>query len=76
MGEKLHICGGKEFVRFFLGRGFVKRSQKGSHIVLKKKGKRPLVIPDYKELSAGIILNNLKTAGISRGEFNRAMRGK
>ncbi len=73
--EKLIAVSGKALVRFFLKQGFIKKRQKGSHIILKKTGiTRPLVIPDYKELSHDIILNNLKTAGISKAKFNRTMQ--
>ncbi len=50
--------------------GAVVVGQKGSHIVMTKKGaKRRLVIPSYKQLPIFIILNNLKTAGISRDRY-------
>jgi len=35
---------------------------------------RPLVIPNYPELSTDIILSNLKTAGISRKDFTAALQ--
>ncbi|MGU9951875.1 MAG: type II toxin-antitoxin system HicA family toxin [Gammaproteobacteria bacterium WSBS_2016_MAG_OTU1] len=73
MSENLPVISGQKFVRFFLERGFVKKRQTGSHIILRKEGiKRSLVIPNYRELGADIILNNLKTAGISRNEFKSA----
>ena len=34
---------------------------------------RPLIIPDYREVPIFIILNNLRTAGISREEFLRML---
>ncbi|MGI9306077.1 MAG: type II toxin-antitoxin system HicA family toxin [Gammaproteobacteria bacterium] len=75
MDGKLPVIGGRAFVRFFLARGFVKKRQTGSHIILTKAGiKRPLVVPNYKQLSDDIIFSNLKTAGISREEFIRAQR--
>ena len=48
--------------------------QKGSHIILECKGKRPLVIPDRKEIPVGIIKSNLNTAGISRDEYFEYLR--
>lgn len=75
MGEKLHAVSGKEFARFLEKRGFKRERQTGSHIILFKSGiKRSLVVPDYKRLPEFIVLNNLKTAGISREEYHRAMR--
>lgn len=44
--------------------------QKGSHIIMVKPGaKRRLVIPTYKQIPVFIILNNLKTANISRERY-------
>ena len=44
--------------------------QKGSHIILTKAGaKRRLVVPAYKQIPTFIILNNLKTVGISRERY-------
>ena len=75
MSKKLPSISGKKLVHFLLSRGFEKKRQKGSHIILKKKGiKRSLVVPNYKELSEDVVLNNLKTARISREEFICAMR--
>lgn len=42
----------------------------GDHLQLKKKGfPRRLVIPKYKEIPVFIILNNLRTARISRERY-------
>jgi len=46
----------------------------GDHFVLTRPGlPRPLVIPDYDAVPVFIIRNNLRTAGISRGEYFRLL---
>ncbi len=75
MTRKLPVVSGKQLIEFFKMHGFEQKSQKGSHITIKKKGiHRRLVVPDHQELSVGVILSNLNTAGISRKDFIAAMR--
>ncbi|MDA7962630.1 MAG: type II toxin-antitoxin system HicA family toxin [Gammaproteobacteria bacterium] len=71
------VISGKELAKFFLRHGFSQRSKKGSHIILTKKGiARPLVIPDQKESSRAVILNNLKIAGLTKADLIAAIQGK
>ncbi len=50
---------------------------KGSHIVLTKEEiSRPIVVPEQKELSANVIMSNLKTANTTRKAFIQSMRKK
>jgi len=56
--------------KVFLAAGFRFSQQHGSHRSYVKPGVlRPVVIPTYDEVPVVIILNNLKTAGISREEY-------
>ena len=45
------------------------RIEGGHHIFVRDDLLRPLVVPTRKQLPVFIILNNLKTLGISRDEF-------
>lgn len=50
--------------------GYKRAGQKGSHIKLEKPGiARPLIIPRYDEVGRDIILNLIRTAGITREAF-------
>ncbi len=50
--------------------GYRKAGQRGSHVKLERPGSpRPLIIPRYGEVSQDIILNLIRTAGISREAF-------
>ena len=67
---KLRSCSGKTLVKIFESIGFVRERQKGSHIIMHKPGvRRPLVIPDHKELSINSLYSNLKTAGLTREQY-------
>lgn len=60
----------KKLVRIFEREGFVFDRQEGDHMIYIKEGtKRPVVIPMYKEVPVFIILNNLRSADISREEY-------
>jgi predicted RNA binding protein YcfA (HicA-like mRNA interferase family) len=50
--------------------GYQIAGQKGSHIKLEKAGMaRPLIVPRYDEVGIDIILNLIRTAGITREAF-------
>lgn len=50
--------------------GYRQAGQKGSHIKLEKPGvARPLIIPKYDEVGRDIIMNLIRTAGITREAF-------
>lgn len=56
--------------KVLLAAGFQFARQEGSHRSYTKPGvSRPVVIPTYDEIPVSIILNNLKTAEISRDEY-------
>lgn len=60
----------RKLVRVFEQKGFVFDRQEGDHLIYVRADiKRPIVIPMYKSVPVFIILNNLKTAGISREEY-------
>jgi predicted RNA binding protein YcfA (HicA-like mRNA interferase family) len=50
--------------------GFQLAGQKGSHMKLEKPGvARPLIVPRYDAVGVDIILNLIRTAGITRDAF-------
>jgi predicted RNA binding protein YcfA (HicA-like mRNA interferase family) len=50
--------------------GYRRAGQKGSHIKLEKPGMaRPLIVPRYDEIDRDIIMNLIRTAGITREAF-------
>ena len=56
--------------RVFELAGFTLIREAGDHRVYAKPGVgRPIIIPRYRAVPVFIILNNLRTAGISRDEY-------
>ena len=56
--------------RVFELAGFVLARQEGDHRAYTKLGvSRPIIIPCYRAVPVFIIMNNLRTAGMSREEY-------
>ena len=63
--------------RIFLRAGFTFVRQDGSHRAYTRKGTlRPIVIPTYDRVPVFIIKNNLKVAGLSRGDYFRLLESE
>jgi predicted RNA binding protein YcfA (HicA-like mRNA interferase family) len=60
----------KEFEKFLFAQGCIFKREKGDHRIYTKSGiSRPLVVPRRGALPPFIILNNLRTLGVSREEY-------
>lgn len=60
----------KIFEKFLLEQGCVFKREKGDHRVYWKKGiTRPIIVPRDKKLPPFIILNNLRTLNIPKGDL-------
>mgnify|MGYP001574021332 CR=1 FL=1 len=60
----------RKLAKIFEKEGFIYLRTEGDHMIYTKKGiVRPVVIPKYREIPEFIVLNNLKTAGITRKEY-------
>lgn len=67
---KISVVYYRKLVRVFEQKNFVFDRQEGDHLIYVRDDiRRPIVIPMYKSVPVFIILNNLKTAGISREEY-------
>jgi len=63
--SKLPIVSGPELVKALCKLNYYVRDQKGSHIHLRHPTKRPLTIPNHKEIARGTLRVILKDAGIT-----------
>jgi predicted RNA binding protein YcfA (HicA-like mRNA interferase family) len=65
----------KTLIKLFKHFGFEESRQKGSHVAMSKPGiSRPLIIPMHaKAVPTFIILNNIRSAGISRDEYLKVL---
>lgn len=67
----------RKLAKIFESQGFIYIKTKGDHLVYKKEGiERPVIIPMYKEIPKFIILNNLKTAEITREKYLTLLKKK
>jgi len=65
----------KTLEKVFLLSGFSFVRQASSHRVYEKEGiLRPVIIPQYDEVSVEIILGLLRTSGINRDEYESLLR--
>jgi len=72
MGNKLPRLSGKEVIKALSKIGFQPIRQKGSHVILIKEtneGKRSTVVPMYKEIDKGTLLEIIRQSGLKREEF-------
>jgi predicted RNA binding protein YcfA (HicA-like mRNA interferase family) len=69
VGRKLRGISGREAVEAFKKFGYTERKGKGSHVNLVKPGSNRLTIPLHSELSVGLLLNEIKKAGLTAEEF-------
>ena len=65
----LPVVSGEEVCRALVGAGFVRRSQKGSHVKMKHPDGRNAVVPLHHELALGTLRSILKQAGLRDEEL-------
>ena len=71
----LPILSGLEVVRVFQSLGWSVARQRGSHIILAKKGEIvTLSIPDHKEVARGTLRSLIRAASITVDEFVAAIQ--
>lgn len=74
MSKKISPVHYKVLVKLLKKFGLTIRRITGDHIIMGKSGmKRPAVIQTKSSIAVPHILNNLKEAGISRGEYLKAL---
>jgi predicted RNA binding protein YcfA (HicA-like mRNA interferase family) len=68
-GRKLRGISGRQAVKAFEKFGYSVKKGKGDHINLVKTGSTRLTIPLHDELSVGLLMNEIKKAGLTVAEF-------
>lgn len=71
MGSKYPVLPPEKVIKVLTKNGFVKVSQRGSHVKFKKAGQpsRMVIIPMHNELARGTLRGILEQAGITLDEF-------
>ena len=73
MPEKITPIPARDLIKVFEKFGFIVTRQKGSHIQMTKPGFRTIVIQESNNIPVFHILANIKTAGITREEYLKAL---
>lgn len=73
-GRKLRGITGKQAVKAFEKFGYTIKKGKGNHINLVKTGSIRLTIPLHDELSIGLLMNEVKKAGLTTEEFIKLLK--
>jgi predicted RNA binding protein YcfA (HicA-like mRNA interferase family) len=69
---KLKILSGKELCYILSQNGFTQVRQKGSHIIMQKKGDETTItvpVPDHKEIRIGTLQSIIRQSGLLRQLF-------
>jgi len=71
---KLAGISGRRAIAAFCRAGWEKARQKGSHVILKKRGKPNLVIPMHRTVAPLLLLSQIRRAGLTEDEFLDLLR--
>jgi len=72
--SELPILSGKEIIKVLSKAGYYVVRQRGSHIRLHCKEKKPITIPNYKSIDRSLLRKILRDAQISDEEFLKFIR--
>jgi predicted RNA binding protein YcfA (HicA-like mRNA interferase family) len=67
--SKLPVLSGKEVLKMLFELGYYFRDQEGSHIHLRHPSRKPLTIPNHKEIAKGTLRQIIRDAGMTLDEF-------
>ena len=67
--SKLPVLSGKEVIKILSAIGYYFRDQKGSHVHLRHPMRKPLTIPNHKEIARGTLRQIINDAGLTIEEF-------
>jgi len=71
--SKLPVASGRAVIKALQKAGYVIRGQEGSHIHLRHPTRRPLTIPNHKEITRGTLRAIIRQADFTVGEFVRLL---
>ncbi len=71
---KLLVTSGHKTVNALVKIGYFIRNQEGSHIHLRHPTRKPLTIPNHKEIAKGTLRAIIRAADLTVEEFNTLVR--
>lgn len=74
MSPLLPIVSGRDVIKALQLIGYVQISQRGSHVKLRNKSGKTVIIPNHKELAKGTLRSILRQADIEVAEFIKLVK--
>ena len=71
---RLPVVSGDDFVRAVRLLGYEVERRRGSHMMLRCPGRRPLTVPRHRELDRGTLRGLIRDAGLEIDEFADLLR--
>jgi predicted RNA binding protein YcfA (HicA-like mRNA interferase family) len=65
----LPVVSGDEFVKAMARLGYILDRMRGSHMILRRPGRRQLSVPRHRQLDRGLLRGLIRDAGITVDEF-------
>lgn len=70
----LPVCSGKEITKALEQLGYYPVRRRSSHIRLACPGRKSITVPDYPDISRGLLRKILRDAELSVEEFNKLLK--
>lgn len=71
--SKLPVASGSKTIKALIKTGYYIRDQEGSHIHLRHPFRKPLTIPNHKEIARGTLRKIIKEADLTVEEFRKLL---
>lgn len=72
--SKLPIVSGQKIIKALMKIGYYIRNQEGSHIHLRHPIRKPLTIPNHKEIARGTLKTILREAGVKTEKLEELLK--
>ncbi|MBI4944973.1 MAG: type II toxin-antitoxin system HicA family toxin [Bacteroidetes bacterium] len=73
MSQHLPVLSGQEVLKLLYIIGYRFREQEGSHITLRHATRKPLTVPNHREIARGTLRVIIKDAGLTIDEFRKLL---
>ena len=71
--KKLPVVSGSKVIKALMKMGYYVREQEGSHIHLRHPFRKPLTIPNHKEIAKGTLRQIIKNIDLTVEEFRKLL---
>lgn len=72
--SKLPVVSGKEVIKALGKIGYYVRTRESSHVHLRHSSRKPLTIPDHKEIARGTLRTIIRASDLTVTEFIRLLK--